>query len=496
MQQRHKHLLSTTVSVTLAILCYLLVLAISNDNQKSWDLTKDQVHSFSRQTTDLMSSLKVPVKLYAFVDPTGDSRPTEELLDRYRRLNKNFSYEIVDMEKKPTLAESMEVRAYGQGVLEKVDSSDKDGKPRRERLMNFDEASITNALLKLSATETKKVYFLQGHGERAIKGSDKESVSTLVAALGTEGFAGEALKLTDSKTMPKDCAVLVVAGPTNPLLPGEQSLIDDYIKSGGKMLFLADIKSPAPYTEWLKGYGFELGDTVIIDPTAEMAKVEPVFAIGAAYSGNHSITKNFADITAFRLSRPVAVGTASPLGDGGPPELEVLVHTQKTAFVMPIAQVLSNAKASLTADPKDAASYPLAAAGLYPRKPAAPAAEATPVASATPGATATPGQDDSESGNGDPVEISARIVVIGNTDSFTDRLFTFVSNRDFILNTLNWLAQSENQITVRTKDHKSQPLVLEKQKERWMRFIFGLLLPFLSMLTGLLIAFGRRRGLK
>lgn len=487
MHQRHKHLLSTTVSVSLAIICYLLVLAISNDNQKSWDLTKDQLHSFSRQTTDLMAALDFPVKLYAFIDPNGDSRPTEELLDRYRRLNKNFSYEIVDMEKKPTLAESLQVRAYGQGVLEKVDSKDKDGKPRRERLMNFDEASITNALLKLSATESRKVYFLQGHGERVITGSDKESVSTLVTALGTEGFAGEALKLTEAKAMPKDCAVLVLAGPTNPLLPGEQALIDEYIKGGGKMLFLADIKSPAAYTEWLKGYGFELGDTVILDPTAEMAKVEPVFAIGAAYSGVHPITKNFADITAFRLSRPVAVGTASPLGDGGPPELEVLVHTQNKAFIMPITKVLSNA--TITANPNDAASYPLAAAGLYPRKAASPAPEATPAASATPGASPTPRADE-------PVEISARIVVVGSTDSFTDRLFTFVSNRDFILNAINWLAQSENQITVRTKDPKSQPMVLEKQKERWMRFIFGLLLPFLSMLTGMLIAFGRRRGLK
>jgi ABC-type uncharacterized transport system involved in gliding motility auxiliary subunit len=319
-------------------------------------------------------------------------------------------------------------------------------------------------------------------------GGDKESLSTLVAALTTEGFVSEPLKLTEAKTIPKDLALLVLAGPTGPLLPGEQALIDDYLKNGGKMLFLADISSPASYTQWLKGYGFELADTVIIDPTAEMAKVEPVFAIGAAYSGTHPITKNFKDITAFRLSRPVAVGTASPIGDGGPPQLEVLVQTQPTAFVMPIAKVLNSATASFSADPKDAASYPLAAAGLYPRKAAAPQATATPAATASPQASPTPAADE-------PVEISTRIVVVGNTDSFTDRLFAFVSNRDFVLNTINWLAQSENQITVRTKDPKSQPLILEKQKEKWMRFLFGFLLPFMSMLTGLLITYGRRRGL-
>jgi ABC-type uncharacterized transport system involved in gliding motility auxiliary subunit len=481
MNRRQKSLVSTTVSVTLAILCYLFALAISNDNQKSFDLTADKRFSFSRQTTDLVSGLAFPVKLYAFVDPNGDGGQVEDLLDRYRRLNKNFTYEIVDMEKKPTLAESLQVRAYGQGVLERVGSApDKDGTPRRERLMTFDEASLTNALLKLTTNETRKVAFLTGHGERATVGGAKESLSTLVTALTGEGFASEPLKLTEAKSIPQDLTLLVLAGPTGPLLPGEQALIDDYLKGGGKMLFLADLSTPAAYTEWLKSYGFELGDTVVIDPSAEMAKVEPVFAIGAAYSGTHPITKNFIDITAFRLSRPVAIGTAAPLGDGGPPELEVLVHTQKTAFAMPIGEVLKSATASFTADPKDAASYPLAAAGLYPRK----AATATP----TPAASPTPATSD-------PVEVSARIVVVGNTDSFTDRLFTFVSNRDFVLNTINWLAQSENQITVRTKDHKSQPLMLEKQKEKWMRFLFGFLLPFMSMLTGLLITYGRRKGL-
>ncbi len=488
MDRRQKYLFSTMFSVPLAILCYLLVLAISNDHQKSWDLTKEKRWSFSQQTTELVGRLAFEVKLYAFVDPNGDSSQVEDLLDRYRRLNKNFTYEIVDLEKKPTLAESLQVRAYGQGVLERVGSApEKDGTPRRERIMNFDEASITNALLKLSTTETRKVAFLTGHGERATTGGAKESLSTLVVALGGEGFSAEPLKLTEAKAIPKDLALLVLAGPTGPLLPGEQALIDDYLKGGGKMLFLADITTPESYTQWLKTYGFELGDSVIIDPAAEMAKVEPVFAIGAAYSGTHDITRNFKDITAFRLSRPVAVGTAAPLGEGGPPQLEVLVHTQKTAFVMPIAEVLKNATASLSADPKDADSYPLAAAGLYPRK---TATEAAPTPSASPAASATPGKEGPE-----PPEISTRIAVVGNTDSFTDRLFSFVSNRDFVLNTINWLAESENQITVRTKDPKSQPLVLEKQKEKWMRFIFGFLLPFMSMLTGLLITYGRRKGI-
>jgi ABC-type uncharacterized transport system involved in gliding motility auxiliary subunit len=482
MNSRQKNLASTTLSVTLALLCYLLLLAVSNDNQKSFDMTADRRFSFSKQTNDIVGNLDFPVKLYAFLDPQGSSQVIEDLLGRYRRLNaKSFSFEVVDLEKNPTLAESMEVRAYGQGVLEKVGSKGPGGIPRRERILAFDEASITNALLKLSTTEERKVAFLTGHGERAFVGGAKDSLSTFGTALGTEGYKAEGLKLTEVKSVPKDIAVLVLAGPTSPLLQGEKVMLDAYLKSGGKLLFLADIRTPDSYVEWLKGYGFELKDSVIIDQASEMAKAEPVFAIGAAYSGSHPITKGFADFTAFRLSRPVEVGTASPLGeDGGPPQLEVLVSTAKSAFTLPIKQVLASPTVSLRADPKNASSLPLAVAGLYPRK--APSAEAP----ATPAASPTPSPE--------AVEISARMVVVGNTDSFTNALFALVSNRDFILNTVNWLAQSENQITVRSKNPKSQPLILEKQKQRWMTYLFGLLIPFLCVLTGLLISYGRRRG--
>lgn len=472
MDSRLKNLISTTVSVGLAIVAYLLLLAVSNDNQKSWDLTSDKIHSFSQQTQDVVRGLKADVLLYAFLDPNGDSRVVTEILDRYRRMNSHFRYEVVDLERKPTLAESLQVRAYGQGVLEKVGSKPvtESEAPRRERVMSFDEASLTQALLRLSTVEVRKVAFLSGHGERSPAGGGKETLSALGVALGVEGYQADILSLVKAKALPQDLAVLVLAGPINPLLPGEQALIDSYLKQGGKMLFLADLKTPATYSSWLRKYGVELGDSVIIDPASEMAKVEPVFAIGSAYSATHAITKAFADITAFRLCRLVTVGKDAPLGWEGKPTIESLVSTAKTAFVVPVSKILESATASFSADPKAAASYSMAVAGLYPR-------------------TSVDSQKSSKS-----ALVSARIVVVGSVDSFTDRLLTFASNRDFILNAVNWLAQSENQITVRTKDPKSQPLVLNKDKQRILNFIFGLLIPFLVFLTGVLVAMGRRRG--
>ena len=480
MNHRRKLFYSTVASVVLALICYLLLLAVSNDTQKSFDLSADQRFSFSPQTETLVTGLSFPVKVYVFADPTGDRSQIEDLLERYRRLNgKNFSYEMVDLELKPNLAKDLDVRAYGTGVLERVSSDKgKDAKPRRERVLLFDEASITNAIQKLSITETKKVGFLTGHGEREMAGNAQGSISTLAVALGTEGFTTEPIKLGESKSLPQDLEILVIAGPENPLLEGEKKLIDDYLKGGGKLLFLADVFTPDFYVEWLKGYGFVLKDTMLIDKKSALAGADPVFVFGVAVPPEHPVTRGFKAYIVERQARPVEVGSAEPIVEAGAaPQLQPLISSDENAMAVPLSEVLGKGAVSVSTDAEKTAAQPLAVAGLYPRS-----SETAPDPSPTPGQAPA------------PVETASRIVVVGNVDAFTNTLITQAANRDFVLNALNWLGQSEDQITVRTKDPKSQPLVLEKQQERWLTFLFGLLLPFLSMLTGLLISQGRRRG--
>lgn len=478
MSHRRKLFYSTLASVLLSLMCYLLLLAVSNDHQKSFDLTADKRFSFSPQTEQVVKGLDFPVKVYVFADPTASSASIEDLLERYRRLNgKNFSYEMVDLELKPNLAKELEVRSYGTGVLERVQKDSQQGKPRRERIMLFDEASLTNALLKLSLTETRKVGFLTGHGERDMVGSENRSVSALAVGLSTEGFSTEQINLGESKALPEDLDILVLAGPENPLLEGERELIDRYLANGGKMLFLADVFTPSFYVEWLGGYGVVLQDSMLINQKSALAGADPVFVFGVAVPPEHPITRGFKAYIVESQARPVAVAPeGSPLWSAGTPELQTLITSDKGATSVALSEVLGKGEVSVSTDQSESETYPMAVAGLYPRS------------AADPSASPTPG------GEPQPVETAARIVVVGNVDAFANTLLPQAANRDFILNAINWLAQSEDQITIRVKDPKSQPLVLEKQQERWLNFIFGFLLPLLCMLTGLLISQSRRRG--
>ena len=118
---------------------------------------------------------------------------------------------------------------------------------------------------------------------------------------------------------------------------------------------------------------------------------------------------------------------------------------------------------------------PLAVAGTYP------GAKSTPAPSASP-AQATPAA---------PKE--ARIVVVGDTDFASNELFQVLGNKDLTLNALNWLAESENRITVRPKNQGAQPLVLSQTQASQVKVLLILAIPLAVLLAGFLTAF-RRRG--
>lgn len=480
MSRRRTFLVSTTVSVVLALAGFLLILAISNDFQKSWDLTGDQRHSFSQQTEDFMDTMTEPVKFYAFVDPAGDSSVIESLLDRYQKLApRYFSYEIVDLQKKPTLAETLQVRSYGQGVLEKESKVSGEDSPRRERVLNFDEASITNGLTSLLRGDSKTVYFLRGHGERLSDQHDPQDISQVVNSLRTEGYDAKPLRLTDVEAIPDDAAVVVMAGPSGALLDKEKELLKEYLERHGAFLFLADISTPDSYLEFLAQFGFELGDGLIIDETSASVGAEPVTPIGVGLSPDHPITRRFRELTAFQMARPVHLTTVDWEGWSG--SLTSLVQTGDQSYLIPLEELLKGEAVQFSSAGKEPASYTLAAAGKYTRQ-----ADLV---------STDDGDEDSEQAD-KPEPITARIVVTASVDGFSNASLGMAGNRDFILNSINWLVESENQITVRVKDPKVQPLSITWRSQMWLYFIFCLLLPFLSALTGLLLAYQRRQGSK
>jgi len=92
-----------------------------------------------------------------------------------------------------------------------------------------------------------------------------------------------------------------------------------------------------------------------------------------------------------------------------------------------------------------------------------------------------------------PQASETRIVAIGDSDFASNAYLGVEGNRDLFMNTVNWLAQQENLISIRPRDPADRRLTLTAAQFTMMFWLSIVLVPGLVMGTGV-YTWWRRRG--
>ena len=288
-QARYGALASVGVIAALAIA--VGVNYVASRQNKRWDLTANQQNSLSEQTVKVLHSLQGPVKFTVF------DRQTE--FDRFRNRLGEYGYhstqvtvEYIDPDTRPVVAKEYEIQQYGTVVVEYMG--------RRERVTSDSEQDLTNGLIKALSDKQRKVYFLQGHGEKEPNDTERDGYSALSGILRSDNYLVERLVLAQQKAVPADATVVIVGGPTSDILPAELDMLKAYLARAGKLMVLLDpplgeAPKQLPNVEALiKEWGVTLGNNVIVDVSG--ATNEPRIAVAATYP-LHAITEQFATLT-------------------------------------------------------------------------------------------------------------------------------------------------------------------------------------------------------
>src|SRR5262249_27196834 len=145
--------------------------------KKRWDLTANQSFSLSDQTRNVLGKLDAPLQVMVFAQETDFPRYQDKLKE-YEYLSKQMSTDYVDPDKKPTVARQNQVQQYGTIVF--------NYKGRTERVTADTEQDITNGIIKVVTGQQKKVYFVQGHGERDTVSTERDGYGSIAGALKNE----------------------------------------------------------------------------------------------------------------------------------------------------------------------------------------------------------------------------------------------------------------------------------------------------------------------
>ena len=406
-------------------------------HHKRIDLTTQKFYSLSDQTKKIVSGLNKDVKMIKF--DQADNQALKDQMSEYQYLSKRLTFEVVDPQVKPEIARDYQITKMGEFVVASGE--------RTERLESTGEQDIVNAILKVTRDSLKTVCFVEGHGERATSGNDGEALSSGEGLIKKENYNTKTVTLGTGTQVPADCNVLVVAGPKQPLLQPETAMIGKYLDAGGKALLLIDPDTNPQLDEVLNAWKIEVGTNTVIDVSAagQMMGGGPFAPLVLSY-GSHPITRDFGrTMTIFPLARSVKAG------DSG-------------------TSLLSTSEASWGESELKTGSQPEFTAGKDVKGPVSL------------GVAASKTIGDKE----------ARMVVIGDSDFVTNRVLGFQRNKDLLLNSINWLAQDEDLISIRPKGPMSRRVDLTGSQQNLLRLLIVVLIPLAVMGAGAYIWWKRR----
>ncbi|MGH9451185.1 MAG: GldG family protein [Terriglobia bacterium] len=432
----------TAVVLAIIVLCNWFV----SRNDHHLDLTPTKQFSLSPETQKVLKGLDRPVTLYDF-NNQGAFAQERDLLKLYSSASHEIAVKYVDPDRDPGLAKTFGVQ--GAGVIYVAAGS------RHTQASDNTEQGITNALIRLLKGQ-KVIYFVQGEGERDLAGTGRDGYSNFKQDLDNENSQVKSLVLLQQMKIPADCGILVIAGPKNDFLPQEISVIEDYLKGGGRLLVMLDPGVALPnLSKLLADYNVTVRNDLVIDenPMAQIFGTGPSMPLIMSYGDNPIVAPLKRVATLFPLSRSFDV---SPTASSGI-TIDPLCKTSAASFSV---TGFNPSMHQVSYRPGKDVKGPLVVA----------------VSGALSGAA--PGKQ-------------GRFVATGTSLIAANAYLGFQGNRDLVMNMVEWLSSNEGLISIRPKPPASEHLNLTA---RQMGSLLArcMVIPFILIVIGIGVWWSRR----
>jgi ABC-type uncharacterized transport system involved in gliding motility auxiliary subunit len=455
-QARYGTLTGVSVLVVLGIL--IAINYIGANQNKRWDLTANKQFSLSDQTRNVLAKLESPLQITVFAEEANFQRYKERLKE-YEYASKKVSTDYIDPDKKPAIASQNQIQQYGTILFAY--------KGRTERVTSDSEQDVTTAIIKVVQGQIKKIYFTKGHGEKDPASAERDGYKTIADALGRDNYSVESVVLAQTGAVADDAAVVIVAGPKVDFLSGEIDALKKYLDKAGKLLLLLDPPekpdSP-PLTDLIAlahDWGIDVGNDIVVDASGmgQLIGTDASVPLAASYP-SHPINQRLKLITGYPLARsvtPVAGGVNGHIAQG-------FVETSPRSWAeSDIKGLLTSGKVSMNPATGD--------------KPG-PITVAAAVSAA--GSSSTP----SKPGEAEGPKPETRVVVFGDSDFASTAALGIPGNRDLFMNTIGWLSQQENLISIRPKDPDDRRVTMTTVQQANVTWLSLLLIPGLVFGAG------------
>lgn len=286
-----KYQLGTAIFIGFAILVNFAGASIPG----RLDLTENKLYTLTAATKKVLSELPSEVKITFYTSaelPTQMQQVLREAKDILRDYQTFGKGKVTVSNKNPQTDQKILEEALNAGVREVQFNVVEDegfqvkkgffglvvsAQEKNEAIAFVErtsdlEYSLTSFIKKLTATEKKKIVFLSGHGEK----SQFVGYSSLKKELETQFVLDEIQLVSSTSSLPKDAAVVVLAGPREEVDEHTRSELNNFLTKGGSAIMLIDSVNVSPqglsasgneenFADFLEEYGIKVNKDIVYD---------------------------------------------------------------------------------------------------------------------------------------------------------------------------------------------------------------------------------------
>jgi len=478
MKQEHKASVFKTrrfksggYAVLVSVVVVLVVVAVNvfagqlPSSAVKFDTTAQGMFTFSEQTTQMVKNLQKNVTLTLIAEKGSENQTLVSLLDRYKGLSDKVTITTVDPVVQPkytsqftadeVAANSVIVQSGERSkVVANADIFQADYSnyySTGNYSVNFaGESELTSAIDYVTSDTLPTIYQLQGHGETALAG-------TLKTAVDKDNLLVKEVSLLSMEAVPEDCSTLLIYASTADLGDEELQKILAYMDKGGHLLLITDYSSTAKpnLTKLIANYGLGTTDGIVVE--GDMNHCVPNYQHYLLPTVNtHDITKPIQDGNYYILM-PVAQGIVKQASYRSSLTITSLLTTSASAYNKsnPTNQTTLEREATDQSGPFDV------------------------------------GVAVSEKVTGG----ETRMVWYSTSQFLVDDVNNMVggANQNLFLNSLNWMCERENNISIRARSMDSEQLTIPSATADFWSGLLAVVLPLSVLGAGIFVVVRRRK---
>jgi ABC-type uncharacterized transport system involved in gliding motility auxiliary subunit len=437
------------VLIVLAVLGVLNFLA--NRYNKTYDTTSNKQFTLSDQTIKIAKNLKQDVSISYWDQPT-QFQAAHDLLDRYKDLSSKIDVRYEDVEKNITKARAAGVTRRGAVLVQTA------GKTQEAKSLSEEE--VTGALVRAMKTGDKLACFAEGAGEHTLDDSDRSGYGQLKTLIESNNYKTQSINLLQKPEIPKDCTMVIVAGPTRDYLQPAIDALKAYVEGAGKAIFMLDpplkfakqnVDDNGALVSVLASWGVTADKDLVLDTSGvgQLYGLGPEIALVSSYS-THPIVASMK-----KLAAGFPIARALEIKNGDKTTVEKLFESTDDSFA-----TTNLSAAEIKQSPSDKKGpFVLGAAGTF----------------------------NSGKGGG-----GGRFVVVGSSSWVANTYLRLAGNRDLFLNMMNWLSADEDLISIRPKEPEDRRLTMTRSQMALAFYSSVLAIPLLILAAGISVWWKRR----